>query len=312
VHPLSLSTAWNSFRHKEGESLLLEIRDLGFTHAELSHGIRFSLWPGILKAVEAGIVKISSLHNFCPVPMGVLSPSPNCYTFSDPRPAIRHAAVQATQETIRNAAKLGAGAVVLHLGWAGPDGITRELERLYRAGNFLNRRYVAAKVRAVGQRQALFSKTWSRVKECLEPLAELAAEKNIRLGFECRERFEEFPLETEFDSVLDSWPSAVAGYWHDFGHSARKDFLGWHTHAETLARLAPRLIGCHIHDCRAPHHDHLPLGHGEIDFPSLMPLLPPEIIPVLELSPKTSPEQVLASRNLWQKLSSPPALSSAS
>ena len=67
----SLSTCWNSHRHTDGRAMLREIRDLGFDYSELSHGIRVSLMPGILEAVGAGEIKISSLHNFCPLPMGV-------------------------------------------------------------------------------------------------------------------------------------------------------------------------------------------------------------------------------------------------
>ncbi len=54
--------------------MLREIRDLGFQYAELSHGTRISLLPGILEAVDAGEIRISSLHNFCPLPMGVTYP----------------------------------------------------------------------------------------------------------------------------------------------------------------------------------------------------------------------------------------------
>ena len=66
----SFSTCWNSHRHTDGRAMLREIRDLGFEYAELSHGIRLSLLPGILEAVDAGEIKISSLHNFCPLPHG--------------------------------------------------------------------------------------------------------------------------------------------------------------------------------------------------------------------------------------------------
>jgi hypothetical protein len=62
--------------------MLREIRSLGFEYAELSHGIRISLLPGIIEAVEAGEIKISSLHNFCPLPMGVNHAAPNLYQFS--------------------------------------------------------------------------------------------------------------------------------------------------------------------------------------------------------------------------------------
>ena len=42
--------------------MLREIKELGFEYAELSHGIRLSLMPGILDAVKAGEIKISTLH----------------------------------------------------------------------------------------------------------------------------------------------------------------------------------------------------------------------------------------------------------
>src|ERR1700749_4274705 len=113
--PLALSTCWNSYRHQDGYEMLKEIRQLGFHAVELGHAIRYSLWPGVLKAWEEDLIKINSLHNFCPVPTSVLRPSPNCYEFSDARPEIRAAARKATEETIRQAAKLGARAVVCHL-----------------------------------------------------------------------------------------------------------------------------------------------------------------------------------------------------
>jgi sugar phosphate isomerase/epimerase len=298
MSPLALSTAWNSYRHQDGYEMLQEIRKLGFPAVELGHGIRFSLWPGILKAWETDLIKIQSLHNFCPVPASVVRPNPNAYEFSDSRPEVRKIAVRATEETIRQAAKLGARGVVFHLGSAGPR-ITRKLENLYEEGKYLSRAYTAAKVEAVRQRKENFTIIWPRVKECLDPLVALAGELKVRLGFEIREDFEEFPHEEEFPGVLAEYPPEVVGYWHDFGHAARKEFLGWHTHIETLRLRAPRLLGLHIHDCRRPGDDHLPLSHGEIDFAALLPIVPRDAIATLELSPRTSEEQVLSSRHLW-------------
>jgi sugar phosphate isomerase/epimerase len=296
--PLALSTCWNSYRHHDGYEMLQEIRQLGFPAVELGHGIRFSLWPGVLKAWESDLIKINSLHNFCPVPASVPRPNPNAYEFTDYRPEVRKIAVRASEETIRQAAKLGAGGVVFHLGTAGPR-VTDKLERLYEKGRFLNRSYTNAKIRAVQYRKKEYELIWGRVKECLDPLVALAGELKVRLGFEIREVFEEFPHEEEMPGVLEAFPPEVVGYWHDFGHAARKEFLGWHSHAETLRLRAPRLLGCHIHDCRRPDHDHLPLSHGEIDFAALLPILPRNAIATLELSPSTTEEQVIASRHLW-------------
>ncbi len=279
--------------------MLQEIRQLGFPAVELGHGIRFSLWPGVLKAWETDLIKINTLHNFCPVPTSVVRPNPNCYEFSDPRPEVRVIARKASEETIRQAARLGAKGVIFHLGRAGPSGISRQLEKLFVRGEFLQRDYTRAKVEAVQLRQKVFETTWARVKETLEPLVALAGELKVRLGFEIREVFEEFPNEEEMPLVLDAFPPEVVGYWHDFGHSARKEFLGWHSHEETLRLRSPRILGCHIHDCRRPQEDHLPLGHGEIDFPPLLPAFPQNAIAVLELAPGTPEEQVIASRHLW-------------
>ena len=89
----SFSTCWNSGRHTDGRAMLREIRDLGFQYAELSHGIRISLMPGILDAVKAGEMKISTLHNFCPLPVGVDRPAPNLYEFSSDRERDRQLAL---------------------------------------------------------------------------------------------------------------------------------------------------------------------------------------------------------------------------
>ena len=96
--------------------MLREIRDLGFEFAELSHGTRISLLPGILEAVDAGEIKISSVHNFCPLPMGVNNSAPNLYQFSAERDRERDLAKRYTIKTLETAARVKAPLVVLHLG----------------------------------------------------------------------------------------------------------------------------------------------------------------------------------------------------
>jgi sugar phosphate isomerase/epimerase len=140
------------------------------------------------------------------------------------------------------------------------------------------------------------------VKSCLDPLIELAREKNIKLGIECREAFEEFPNETEFPTVLAELPEDVVGYWHDFGHAQRKEFLRWGDHAQILRHRKSRLLGCHVHDCLPPDRDHQPLGAGLIDFPKLVQELPETFLPVLELSPRVKPDEVVKSREKWELL----------
>jgi sugar phosphate isomerase/epimerase len=96
--------------------MLREIRELGFEYAELSHGTRISLMPGILEAVAAGEMRISTLHNFCPLPMGVNHSAPNLYQFSDERPRERELAHKHTLKTLDFAVRVKAPLVVLHVG----------------------------------------------------------------------------------------------------------------------------------------------------------------------------------------------------
>src|SRR5207249_10179601 len=102
----SLSTCWNSHRHTDGRAMLREIRDLGFEYAELSHGIRISLLPGVIEAVEAGEIKISTLHNFCPLPIGVNYAAPNIFKFTSPDAREREHASRHTIKTFESAWRL--------------------------------------------------------------------------------------------------------------------------------------------------------------------------------------------------------------
>ena len=89
--------------------MLHEIKtELGFDLIELGHGIRVSLMPGIQKVFDAGEVRFSSLHNFCPLPVEVMMASPDCYQFSAVSSAERERAVKQTLQTIDFAARLNA------------------------------------------------------------------------------------------------------------------------------------------------------------------------------------------------------------
>jgi sugar phosphate isomerase/epimerase len=130
----SFSTCWNSHRHTDGRAMLREIHELGFEYVELSHGTRISLMPGILDAVAAGEMKISTLHNFCPLPMGVNHAAPNLYQFSDERPRERELALKHTLKTLDFAVRVKAQLVVLHVGSIQLKDYTDKLLEMIEAG----------------------------------------------------------------------------------------------------------------------------------------------------------------------------------
>jgi len=63
-----------------------------------------------------GDIKISSLHNFCPMPVGVTHAAPNLYEFSAKKLHERELAVRFTLKTFEFASRVKAPVVVLHLG----------------------------------------------------------------------------------------------------------------------------------------------------------------------------------------------------
>ena len=302
VKELALSTCWHADRVQDGAALLREAAETGFPSVELGHNTRYSLWPGVLSAHgQPGMPKIAVLHNFCPVPVEVLRPHPNAYEFSDPRASARRLAERHTLETLEAAATVGAHLVVLHLGSAGPRKRGEKLEALVMSGGRGSSTFVREKLETVRTMERFFAQTWPRVEEILLRLGEKAAALGIRLGLECRENVREIPPDDFWEQILQKLPAPTFGYWHDFGHAAAKEFLGLIDHGQHLRRLAPRLIGAHLHDYHPEKGDHLPLGQGSIPLSRLLPILPPEAHVSLELSPDVSAEDVRASLAWWKQ-----------
>ncbi|MDQ3198395.1 MAG: sugar phosphate isomerase/epimerase [Verrucomicrobiota bacterium] len=298
---LSFSTCWNSSRHTAGDAMLREIKNkLGFELVELGHGIRISLMPGIQKMFDAGEVLFSSLHNFCPLPVEVMGASPDCYMFSAASGAERQRAVKQTLQTIDFAARLDAPFVVLHLGRVPIKPVTDPLIALAKAGEMYSRQYVRRKIDAVAKREAAAPAYLENVKECLKPIVEHAAAKNIRLGVEGRRGYEEIPSEREIPSLLDELDSPQVGYWHDFGHLQIKENLGFVDHEEWLRAIGPRTLGCHVQDCVWPAQDHQPPFAGSVQLEKLVPLLPASCLFVWEMSPRKTAEEILRSVETWK------------
>jgi len=298
---LALSTCWNSHRHTNGEDMLREIADLGFKHIELSHGLNISMMEGILKFAERGEVEITSLHNFCPQPVEVMVDSPDCYEFSSNREEIRNRAVRMTLQTLDYAQRVGAKRLVLHSGTVSPlRGTTKELIQMILNGEFVSKAYGERKVHAVQQREQATEKYIPRLIEVLKPVIAAAAEKGIRLGVENRDSYEQLPSEREFPEFLDKL-GPTCGYWHDFGHAQRKSNMGFLDHRVWLEKFGSRAIGCHLHDCRWPVEDHCVPFTGDIDYQTLVPLLPKGIPFVIELHPKREAAQIVAAAERWKK-----------
>jgi sugar phosphate isomerase/epimerase len=281
----SFSTCWNSHRHSDGRAMLREIRDLGFEYAELSHGTRISLMPGILEAVEAGEMRISTLHNFCPLPMGVNHSAPNLYQFSDERPRERELAHKHTLKTLDFAVRVKAPLVVLHVGSIEMKGYTDKLLEMLASGGKESLKYKKLCEELSEKRDKKKKDFWARTMESLKKLAPEAESRGVKLGVENRQSLEELPVESDYDSLFKEIPSTSLVYWHDTGHAQIKENLGFINHRAHLEARREQLAGFHIHDVQFPGKDHCAPGSGMIDFAMLKPFAKREHIKVFEFSP---------------------------
>jgi sugar phosphate isomerase/epimerase len=290
----SFSTCWNSHRHTDGRDMLREIRDLGFDYAELSHGVRISLLPGIMDAVDAGEIKISSLHNFCPLPMGVDRAAPNIFKFSAENLRERENAYRYTVKTIETAERLKAPLVVLHLGAIDMKDYTDKLIDLATEGKKDSPKYEKLCEEALRKREEKKEKFVALAYDMLRRIVTEAAPRGIKLGIENREALEEIPLDEDFFFFFKEFTEPAIVYWHDTGHAQIKENLGFIHHAMHVESLAERLYGFHVHDVHLPARDHQAPGTGVIDFAALKPMVKPEHLKVFEFSPGMKPEEVIS------------------
>jgi sugar phosphate isomerase/epimerase len=306
---VALSSCWCSSRHQDGYAMVQEMAGLGFEYVELSHGIRITLVPGILKAVEDGVIKIASCHNFCPLPTGVNHAAPNLYRPSARDSRERDQWLRQSKRTVDFAAQVGAKKVVLHLGnveffWFNPTGPLEAYIEAH-AGEDLAKDtgYQKLLAKSVSRMRKRMPSYWENMKAGLVQLLPYAEEKGVKLGFENREAFDELPLDADHPELVSilAKPNAC-GYWHDTGHAQIKHDMGLLDHRAHLEKNAPNAIGFHLHDVSADGRDHQPIGAGKIDFDMVSSFWRPEHTLVLEFSPRLTAEQILASKRRVDEL----------
>lgn len=283
--------------------MLAEIRALGFEFAELSHGIRISLVPGILAAVDAGEIKISTLHNFCPLPIGVNHAAPNLFKFSSPDARERENAYRYSMKTIEMAERVKAKLVVIHYGAVEMKDYTDKLLDMIEDGQRDSPKYEKICAEVMEKREDKKEKAMQLANELLLRLADQAAVRGLLLGIENREALEELPFESDFTLFFKQLNHPNLRYWHDTGHAQIKENLGFIHHGMHLESMASHLAGFHIHDVQYPGRDHCPPGTGKIDFKALAPFVKPDHIKVLELAPGIPSEDVTTAfahiKGLW-------------
>ena len=300
---LAFSTCWNNSRHHDGEAMIDEIVELGFTNIELSHGMTIAKLPGIRKAYAAGKFTCSGVHNYFPSPVEVMIDAPDAYEFTSHRPFDRQRAMEMTFKTLEIAAEFQAKYLVLHMGsvpmpsrkW------TKRLTAIVEEHGRNGPDYGAEKVAFVKKREKIAPLYYQRAIDALGQIAEKAAELGVKLAVESRSRFEDMPTEREMVRLQEHFADHPwVGYWHDFGHVQLKHNLGLLDHAEWLRRISPHLIGGHVHDVEWPARDHRTPFTGTLDYRELLPFFPAGCPLVWELSPTRKSAEIRDALKVWQ------------
>ena len=296
----SLSTSWNSHAHSSGVRLIEEIKRIGFDTVELNFALTDLMVNDILRLKENGKIKVSSLHNMCPLPKEIPpnEASPDYYSLSSSDEAERRLAVNAAKVTIDYAKKFNARAVVLHAGRIPIKDRTRDLASLFDdRQNFTKLREDMIRERSENKGAYL-----DNIMKSIEELTLYARSSGIALGIENRYYYREIPIIEEFEMIFSHFKDRDLYYWHDVGHAEVFDRLGLVHHLDLLNKFSNRLIGVHLHDIMGLVDDHKSPGMGTFDFKILKPYLNNDVIKVLEIHQPAGAEQVRRSAEFLSKI----------
>ena len=285
--PLSISTRWNASRHQSGERLIEEILGLGLGVVELGYDLRAELIPGVKAMVAAGAVRVDSVHNFCPVPVGAPRPHPELYTPGSTDRQEREFAVIHISRTLRFAAEVGAKVVVCHSGNVDMPKFSFDLLRLAARGEQFGEPYENLKLKAQITRDKKASRQIEYLAESLGKLALVVKETGVKLALENLPTWEALPAELESEQLMQRFRSAGIRLWWDIGHAQIRENLGFINANRWLQRLAPHIAGLHIHDVAPPGQDHVMPPRGQVDFKALSFLAGMDMVRVLEPAPNT-------------------------
>ncbi|MCI0476400.1 MAG: sugar phosphate isomerase/epimerase, partial [Anaerolineales bacterium] len=122
----------------------------------------------------------------------------------------------------------------------------------------------------------------------LDELVAYTSARKVKLGLENRPAHEITNF-AEMGEILSWYSDDVIGYWHDTGHAQVQANLSFTPHADWLRAYASRLIGLHLHDAIGVTNHHAP-GTGNVDWRALAPLVPSNILRVLEIDRTVSPD----------------------
>lgn len=289
----ALSTRWNTRSHSSGEAMVQEIIDAGFKKVELGFDLTLDLVPGVQRMVSSNSIEVTSLHNFCPVPIGAPRGHPELFALASDDPTIRNSAVKHTANTVEFAARVGGKFVVVHAGNVEMSNLTHKLIDLAEQGKQFDNAYEKIKLKLYDKREKKAPRYINALYKSIEDLMPILEKNQIGIAIENLPSWEAIPSEMEMEALFSHFNSPLVRYWHDMGHGQIRQNLGFIGHLRWLEKLSPYLAGMHVHDALPPANDHLMPPNGKIDFQSFKNIATSGIVLVIEPAPLTPLDQIL-------------------
>jgi sugar phosphate isomerase/epimerase len=277
---ISLSTMWARGRYTDLIEFSRDARSWGYSAIEAN---AYVTSDGMLNMLTQGALPLSSLHNPCPNVKSSRDCSAYDLSLCSLDESERSEAVSFAAATIKQAALVGARAVVLHMGHV-PVGMSmqRRLHSLWHEGKMDSEEYLKVSEHLLALRGADQRAHLERALETLRELEDIARPRGIMLGLETRHNVHEVPNLDEMGVLLAESDPAVVGYWHDTGHAETQERLGVARHQDWLERYSSRLIGIHLHDVNS-ERDHQCPGAGQLDWEMVARYVPDAAIRVCEI-----------------------------
>ncbi|MDD5292397.1 MAG: TIM barrel protein [Candidatus Omnitrophica bacterium] len=297
---LALSTSWNQGSCRSAENTIEQIKGLGFECVELC----FSHTQKDLKEILKSRIKVTSLHNFCPIPDGLPRKKalPDCFSLASTNTEERKKAVKLTKRTILSARKFKAKAVVLHTGRVEIPDYTKQLIKiLSRKKETRPDKFASLRELEIQERKNNKVEFLDNIFLSIKELADFAFNEGVLLGIENRIYIREIPNFQEIKIFTDNFHKKGVGYWHDTGHAYILEKLGFAKHTDYLKTYSRYLLGIHIHDVKG-FVDHNAPFSGEIDFTEFRPYIKKDTIKVVEAHKPASAKELIQARKKLEKL----------
>ena len=284
----AVSTCWRAGQTHDAKELIEKMKETGISLLELEFRIFSETFEEIKKNCTAWGIKIISMHAVCPSPQDRVRGAEK-YLISDTEEENRVRGVDHVKQTLRNAADVGAQAIILHCGRIPLDEPINIMKTFYDEEKIQSKEAEKSLQEISQNHAANKGKNFDALLKSLDEINAEAEKLGIDVGLENRYYFFEFPDMNELKTIFSLFDGSKLGYWHDTGHAQVNETLFGISQEMLLKTFHNRLIGVHLHDVLNGYNDHNAPGCGTVDFDMVKSYLKPETIRVMEINQKVSP-----------------------